>query len=82
MYNHGVPRTIRLDQGRCLTGTKFELFCSENVITPIYAPANDQRAIRLVERLIETIKRQLSCMKGHLNKNLISTNKYMQLHYD
>ena len=68
MYQHGVPRTIRLDQARCFTGKKFEIFCTENNITPIYAPANDHRAIGLVERIIQTIKRQLSCMKSHLNK--------------
>ena len=50
--------SIRLYQARC----------SQNNITPIYAPANDHRAIRLVERLIQTIRRQLSCMKLHLNK--------------
>ena len=38
-------------------------------ITPIFAPANDHRAIGLVEHLIQTIKRQLSCMKSQLNKN-------------
>ena len=69
IYQHGVPRTIRLDQARCFTGKKFEIFCTENNITPIYAPANDHRAIGLVERIIQTIKRQLSCMKSQLNKN-------------
>ena len=63
IYNHGVPRTVRLDQARCFTGKKFETFCTENNITSIYAPANDHRAIGLVERLNQTIKRQLSCMK-------------------
>ena len=37
-------------------------------ITPIYAPANDHRAIDLAERLIQTIKQQLSCMKTQLKK--------------
>ena len=37
-------------------------------IKPIYAPANDHRAIGLVERIIQTIRRQLSCMKSQLNK--------------
>ena len=60
IYQHGVPRTIRLDQARCSTGKKFETFCTENNITPIFAPANDHRAIGLVERIIQTIKRQLS----------------------
>ena len=68
IYQHGVPRTIRLDQARCFTGKKFETFGTENNITPIYAPANDHRAIGLVERIIQTIKRQLSCMKSQLNK--------------
>ena len=63
-----LPRTIRLDQARCFTGKKFETFCIENNITPIFAPANDHRAIGLVKRLIQTIKRQLSCMKTQLNK--------------
>ena len=43
-------------------------FCAENNIAPIYAPANDHRAIGLVERIIQTIQRQLSCMKSQLNK--------------
>ena len=68
IYNHGVPRTIRLDQARCFTGKKFETFCTENKITPIYEPADDHRAIGLVERFIQTIRRQLSCMKTQLNK--------------
>ena len=63
VYQHGVSRTIRLDQARCFTGKKFQIFCTAKNITPIYAPANDHRAIGLVERVIQTIKRQLSCMK-------------------
>ena len=58
IYKHGVPRTIRLDQARCFTGKKFETFCAEYNITSIYAPANDRRAIGIVERLIQTIKGQ------------------------
>ena len=83
IYNHGVPRTIKLDKIRCFRGKKFETFCSENNITPIYAPANNHRAKGLVERLIQTIKRQLSCMKTNLiNINLISNNQHMQLYND
>ena len=41
IYNQGVPRTIKLDQARCFTGKKFETFCTESNIKPIYAPAND-----------------------------------------
>ena len=63
-----VPRTIRLDQAGCFTGKNFKTFCTENKITPLFAPANNHRAIGLVERLIQTIKRQLSCKKSQLNK--------------
>ena len=67
IYNHVVPRTVELDQARCLTGKKFETFCIENNITPIFAP-DDHTAIGLVERLNQTIKRQLFCLKTQLNK--------------
>ena len=64
-YNqiHRVPRNIRLDQARCLIGYKVRNFCKQHNINIITAPANDHRAIGLVERLIQTIKRRLSCMK-------------------
>ena len=42
-------------------------FVQKKNFTPTYAPANDHRAIGLVERLIQTIKRQLSYMKTQLN---------------
>ena len=51
-----------------------ETFCTENNITPFYAPANDHRATGLVERIIQTIKRQLSCMKSQLNKQFVLEN--------
>ena len=60
---HGVPRNIRLDQALCLIGYKVKNFCKQHNINIITAPANDQRAIGLVGRLIQTIKRRLSCMK-------------------
>ena len=46
---------------------KIETFFTEHNIEPIYATANDHRAIGLVECLIKTIKRRLSCMKAQLN---------------
>ena len=58
---------------------KVETFCTENNITPIYAPAIDHRAIGLVERLIQTIKRQLSCMKSQLNKKFNLENSLKAL---
>ena len=60
---HGVPRNIRLDQRRCLIGYKVNKICEQNNINIITAPANHHNSIGLVERLIETTKRRLSCMK-------------------
>ena len=60
---HGVPRNISLDQARCLIEYKVKNFCKQHNINIITAPANDHRIIGLVERLIQTIERRLSCMK-------------------
>ena len=49
----GVPRNTRLDQARCLIGKKVKNSCKENNINIFTAPANDHRAIGLVERLIK-----------------------------
>ena len=63
IHIHGVPRNTRLDQARCLIGNKVKTFCKQHNINIPTAPANDHRAIGLVEHLIQTIKRRLSCMK-------------------
>ena len=55
--NHGIPRSIRLDQAKCSVGNQV------NNIDIIEAPVNDHRAIGLVERLIQTIKNRLACTK-------------------
>ena len=55
---HGVPHSLRIDQARCLVGNQVKKFCMKNNITLIPAPANDHRAIGLVERLIGTIKQR------------------------
>ena len=68
---HGVPRSLRIDQARCLIGNQVKNFCTKNIITIIPAPANDHRAIGLVERLISTIKQRLACIK-EANKELNS----------
>ena len=60
---HGVSRNIRLDQARCLIGYKVKNFCKQNKINIVTVPANDHRAIGLVERLIQTTKRRLSRIK-------------------
>ena len=60
---HGIPRAIRLDQARCQTGHRIKTFCNQNNIQLIEAPIHDHRAISLVERLIQTIKNRLACIK-------------------
>ena len=60
---HGIPRAIRLDQARCQTGQQIKAFCSQNNIQLIEAPIQGHRAIGLVERLIQTIKNRLACIK-------------------
>ena len=60
---HGTPRSIRLDQAKCLIGHQVKTFCNKNNIEIIEALVNDHRAIGLVERLIQTIKNRLACIK-------------------
>ena len=60
---HGIPRSIRLDQAKCLVGKQAKIFCNKNNIEIIEAPVNDHRAMGLVERLIQTIKNRLACIK-------------------
>ena len=43
-------------------------FCTAKTNKLIYPPANYHKSIGLIESLIQTIKRQLSCMKARLNK--------------
>ena len=61
IHAHGVPPSLRTDQARCLIFTQ----------SLIPAPANDHRAVGLVERLISTIKQRLACIK-EANKELNS----------
>ena len=71
IHTHGVTHSLRIDQARCLIGNQVKNFCTKNNITLIPAPANDHRAIGLVERLISTIKQRLACIK-EANKELKS----------
>ena len=61
--NHGIPRSLRLDQVKCLVGNQLKTFCNKNNIDIIEAPMNDHRAIGLVERPIQTIKKRFACFK-------------------
>ena len=51
IHVHVVPRSLRIDQAPCLIGNQVKNFCTKNNINLIPAPANDHRAIGLVERL-------------------------------
>ena len=51
-------------------------FCNKNNIEFIKAPVNDHRAIGLVERLIQTIKSRLACIKEEKSLNNAFHIKY------
>ena len=61
--NHGITRSIRLDQVKSLIANQVKTFCNKNNIEMIEAQANNHRAIGLKERLIQTIKNRLACIK-------------------
>ena len=53
---HGIPRTIRTDQGSGFISKEVREFCQEHNINVIFSPVGDHRAAGLVERLIRTVK--------------------------
>ena len=61
--NHGIPRSIHLDQAKCSVGNQVKTFCNKNNIDTIEAPLNEHHVIGLVERLSQTIKNKLACIK-------------------
>ena len=61
--NHGIPRYIRFDQAKRLVGNQVNTFCNRIKIEISEAHVNDHCAIGLVERLIQTIKNRLACIK-------------------
>ena len=74
--NHGILRSIRLDQAKCLVGNRLKNVCNKNNIDIIEAPVNDHRAIGLVEKLIQTIKSGLACIKEEKSTNNAFHVKY------
>ena len=66
---HGIPRTIRLDQAQCQISQQIKAFCNQNNIQLIEAPIHDHRAIGLVEKLIQTIKSRLACIRTAARNN-------------
>ena len=75
---HGVHRNIKIDQARCPKGNKKQQLCKRNNIELIYAPNNDHRPIGLVERLIQTVKRRLGCIKLDPNQKPFNIKNALQ----
>ena len=63
MHNHSVPRGIRVNQARSLICTTIRHSSDKHKNNILDAPANDYRAVGVVERMIQTIKRRLACQK-------------------
>ena len=61
--NNGVPQRLRCDQAQTLRAKKLQLFCNTNNIKLFFAPVDDHRAIGVVERMIQTLKRRLAVMR-------------------
>ena len=59
-----MPRSLRCDQAQAFKEREFELYCKDKNIKLFLAPAGDHRATRMVERLIQTIKRQIAIMQS------------------
>ena len=57
---NGIPRSIRCDQAQACKAKEFEIFCKNKNLKLILAPDGDHRGTGMVERLKQTIKRQLA----------------------
>ena len=60
---HGILCSIRLDQAKCSVGNQVTTFFTRNKFQITEAPVSDHRVIGLVERIIQTIKKKLACIK-------------------
>ena len=74
--NHEIPRSIRLDQAKCLVANQVKTSGNKNNIDIIETPVNNHRAIGLVERLIHTIKNRFAC----INEEKSSANAFHVKH--
>ena len=69
---HGIPRNIRCDRAQAFKSRQFEIYCKNNNIKLILAPAGDHRATGMIERIIQTIKRRLSVLNNDTNWSQIT----------
>ena len=60
---HGITRSIRCDQTQDFKSTQFEILCYDNKKNLILPPAVDHRATGMIDRQIQTIKRQFLVQK-------------------
>ena len=61
--NNGVSRRLRCDQAQTFRAKKLQFFCRLNHLKLLFAPVNGHRAIGVVERMIQTIKRRLAVIR-------------------
>ena len=54
--NNGLPRRLRFDKAQTFRAKKFQLICNTNNTKLLFAPIEDQRAIGVSERMIQTLK--------------------------
>ena len=62
ILNNVVLRRLRCDQLQTFRAKKFRLFCNTNNIKLLFATVDHNRAIGVVERIIQTLKRRLGVM--------------------
>ena len=58
--NNGVQGRLRCDQAQTFRAKKFQFFRPTNNIKLLYAPVDDHRAVGVVERMIQTLKRRFA----------------------
>ena len=63
IFNNWVPRRLRCDQAQTFRAKKFHLFCNTNNIKVLFTSVDDHRAIGVVKRMSQTLKRRLAVMK-------------------
>ena len=56
---NGLPHRLRWDQAKTFRAKKFQLFCKTNNLKLLFTPVDDHRAIGVVQRIIQTLKRRL-----------------------
>ena len=69
--NRRIQRSSILSFGsrKKIVGYQLKTFCNRDNIEIIEAPVNDHRAVGLVERLIQTIRNRLACIKEEKSAN-------------